>query len=190
MTSHEKYPVTTRTDRYFLRVIGDPIPGAEPVPIKTASLHSVGAGAALERILSCPGRMQGGLLFGYRDAEDIRIGFASPAGVRPWHLSADPTDMDAGYVLGWMDCLRDAYSITPGADPIDWIGNWIAYPDGRLHTPEEDHHWFQVGRQKGLFDEEHLMLVVGWQNGQLGWNAYIYDSALDAPVPLEITKTP
>lgn len=187
MTGDHKYPPTSRTDRFFLRIVGEPLPGAKDTAIEEVGLYRQGAASALERLLSCTGKMQGGLLFGYRHDTALNIGFAAPAGVRPWHQSDDPTDMDAGYVLGWMDCLRDAYSTTPGAPAIDWIGNWIAYPDSRLRTAEEDLQWIRAARQKGLIDQDHLCLFVGWRGAQLAWSAYLYDPEAETPVPVEVT---
>lgn len=183
-----EYPHLLRAEQRFLGLIGDrpPRTDAAAAPVETIEIFRPGAGAALKRLLSCTGRMQGGLLFGTRDEGTLVAGFAAPAGVRPWLRSDDPLQMDAAYVLGWTDCLRDAYSITPGEKPMEWIGNWIAYPDSRLHSPNEDLPWITAGATRGLCDEDHPLLFVGWQESTLGMAAYLFDYASRSPVPVDV----
>lgn len=182
------YPYLLRAERRFLCLVGDlpPRTDAEAAPIESIEIYRRGAGAALKRMLSCTGRMQGGLLYGTRDEGALVVGFATPAGVRPWLQGENPLEIDASYALGWTDCLRDAYSITPGDQPVEWIGNWIAYPDSRLHSPHEDLPWITAGATQGLCDEEHPLLFVGWEESTLGMAAYLFDHAARSPVAVDV----
>lgn len=126
----------------------------------------------LRRQLAVPGRLRGGLLFGERHGEILHIVLASPLGYPWWYT--DPRQAflhpDERYLLGWSDCVEEVYG-----GRVDWVGNWLAYPNNTLGDIREDIRWIDLGAQHGLVDDRHLLLVVGWVEGALTVRAYGYD---------------
>ena len=55
------------------------------------------------------------------------------------------------------------------------MGNWLAYPDSRLGRVEDDLVWLRRGFEGGLFDGDHVLVVVGWGEGTLDLRAYSAD---------------
>ncbi|THF68071.1 hypothetical protein E7T06_18250 [Deinococcus sp. Arct2-2] len=134
-----------------------------------------GARHQLRQQLCAPGRMRGGLLFGsMKEGEGVlEILLASPPGFPWWYADAEKSvlTVDERYVLGWSDCVAAVHS-----GQVDWRGNWIAYPDSLLPDVRDDLTWLHLGASQGLFDDFHVLVVVGWEHGRLAGRAYSIDA--------------
>lgn len=60
------------------------------------------------------------------------------------------------------------------APELDWAGQWIAAPHGRLPNLEVGLAWLTLGAQRGQFDDWHPLLMLGMEEGQLATRAYIW----------------
>ncbi|WP_180970255.1 hypothetical protein [Deinococcus planocerae] len=129
----------------------------------------------LRRQLSSPARVRGGLLFGYHDDERLHVLLASSAGVPGWYeegRSRRVLEVDARFTLGWSEAL---FEVLGGR--VDWVGNWLAHPDGQLRSEERDLRWFTRGVRLGLFDDRNILLVVGWEDSRFHSRAYFQGDA-------------
>lgn len=161
--------------RAHRRFLGLTAHGESPRPEELVSIGQVEitplARASLEAQLGAPGRYRGGALLGYRENGAIVVLHATSSGYTCWHEQEHgPLDLDERYLLGWLDGLRDK------ADPpssVDWVGNWLSYPDSHLGDRlENDVEWINQASQTRLIDAEHCLLIVGWEDGALGTRAY------------------
>ncbi|GAA5534061.1 hypothetical protein [Deinococcus aluminii] len=96
---------------------------------------------------------------------------AATNGYTCWHgPEHGPLDMDERYLLGYLDCLREQED-TPF--PIDWVGNWLCYPNSQLANQlDEDLTWITRASQTRLIDDEHCLLIVGGAERGLAAHAY------------------
>ncbi|WP_245556617.1 hypothetical protein [Deinococcus aquatilis] len=113
------------------------------------------------------GRWQGGTLFGEVVAGHFTVQLVTPLG--PPSGVAHPLFPHLPYLLGWSDCVAQGYG-----EAMDWYGNWLAAPDGRLPDERADLSWLALGASQGLFDEQHALLVLGMHEGQLLGRAYCW----------------
>jgi hypothetical protein len=131
-----------------------------------------GARCQLRQQLCAPGRLRGGLLFGSLRAGILDVLLASPMGLPWWYTDVDDAvlTVDERYAFGWSDCVAAVHG-----EQVDWQGNWIAYPDSSLPDVREDLTWLHLGASLGLFDDYHVLVVVGWEHGRLAGRAYSID---------------
>lgn len=136
---------------------------AQAQPIEHVAF-SFQARAFLIEQLYASGTYRGGPLFGFQSAGDLSVQIAAPAGYPCGdpELRQQPLALDERYVLGWSDCLEAVY---PGK--LDWIGHWLMFPDRQLAALEQDVTWLRQGLETDLFNEEHVLLTVGWEQGRL-----------------------
>lgn len=148
-----------------------PISDEDAVPLECVSF-SREARHYLQCQLYAPGRLRGGLMFGSKRGDTLDVRFVSPMGYPWWYADSTsaPLDLDERYVLGWSDCLE----VLHGGE-IDWVGNWLARPNSLLGDVAEDLIWLGLGAEKGLFDDRHVLVVVGWGEGALTGRAYAHD---------------
>jgi hypothetical protein len=148
-----------------------PILDEDLVPLERVTLVSA-ARHSLRRQLYVPGRLRGGLLFGRCRDGTMEVMLATPMGY-PWWYS-NPSDAllahDERYVLGWSDCIETIHGGT-----VDWVGNWLAYPDSTLGAVCQDLTWLHLGVEHGLIDDRHILLMIGWNDGALAARAHSYD---------------
>lgn len=148
-----------------------PVSDEELVPVKRITVVRA-ARHSLRRQLDVPGRLRGGLLFGACRDGSLEVMLATPMGY-PWWYS-DPSDallgLDERYVLGWSDCVETLHG-----GKVDWVGNWLAYPDSSLGDVRQDLTWLYLGAEHGLIDGRHVLLMIGWDDGALAARAYTYD---------------
>lgn len=158
--------------RYFGELPDDrSISDEDLVPLDGVSLGKH-ARHSLRRQLYVPGRLRGGLLFGMYKDGILEVTLATPMGY-PWWYSS-PNDallgLDERYVLGWSDCIETIHG-----GKVDWVGNWLAYPDSSLGDVRQDLTWLYLGAEHGLIDDRHVLLMIGWDDGALAARAYTYD---------------
>ena len=115
--------------------------------------------------LDVRGDWQGGTLFGEVDGGVLSVRLVTPLGPPAW--SQQPLAPHLPYLLGWSDGLYALHGET-----IDWHGNWIAAPDGQLPDERADLTWLTTGAQLGLFDDLHILVIVGLRDGYLAGRAY------------------
>lgn len=162
-----------RAERYFLRwpAPTTPVPDYEATAI-TSCLISHEAKQDFARLLTRRGQWQGGPIFGLRDHGVLHVLYARPGGYWPMLRDGDPYDMDMGYMLGLSDSQSPAQ--------VDWQGHWLAAPDSMM--PSDVQGWADEGRQRGIIDDEHPLVVVGhdrdgltywgliWRIGEQAWD--------------------
>lgn len=126
----------------------------------------------LQRQLSLPGRLRGGLLFGRVVGTEVEVQLVSSLGSR-WWLTPElgPLHLEAEYVLGWSDALEAEHG-----GQMDWVGHWIAQPDNRLPDLQADLNWLDQAARAGLVDSLHPLMVAGWEDGSLHTRAYAHDN--------------
>lgn len=132
---------------------------------KTASSH-------LRRHLEVAGRFRGGLLFGKRISDVLRVQLVSTYGYPWWFddFQEALTLPDTHYLLGWADCVNEVYG-----GQTDWVGNWMAYPENVLGDVRQDLKWVDIGIQLGLVDVRQILLVVGMAEAGISSRAYGYE---------------
>lgn len=130
---------------------------------------------ALSRQLEVHGRWQGGILFGTVSAGVLSVRVAGPLGPPTWHHPLKP---QLPYLLGWTDSLYAQFGPS-----VDWYGNWVAAPDGRLPDERADLTWLHEGARLGLFDARHTLVVLGLSDLTLTGRAYTWDE--EEPVLLQ-----
>lgn len=125
----------------------------------------------LRRHLYASGAYRGGPLFGFRSGGDLAVQFIAPSGYTCGDpdLQRQPLRLDERYVLGWSDCLCAQFD-----GKLDWVGNWLMYPDSQLASVESDVAWLREGLETDLFNEAHVLLCVGWEGGVMNARAYGY----------------
>ncbi len=135
----------------------------------------------LQRQLGLPGRVRGGLLFGHHFEDTLHVLTASTAGL-PWWYGKDEEraalSIDERFTLAWSEAVGEVWQ-----GYADWCGNWLIQPDEQLGGVERDARWFRRGVRKGVFDDRHPLLVVGYEDGQLQARAYLLGT-LEEPVVL------
>lgn len=139
----------------------------EGAPIDTVVVE-LAANAELAARLSVLGRWHGGSLFGMLEDTTLRVLHAAALGPPGW--PGQPLTPSLPYLLGLSEAAGSL--ISPA---VDWRGQWLAAPDGRLPERGEDLVWLTLGARRGLFDAHHALLVLGVQEGYLDGRAYIWD---------------
>lgn len=170
----------SRAQARFLGLPGArrPRSDAEAQPIEQVTL-SFQAKDSLTEGLYASGAYRGGPLFGFRSEGDLSIQFAAPAGYVGDDpvLRQQPLVLHGPFVLGWSGALEAAY---PGK--LSWVGNWLMYPDSQLAPLERDLEWLHEGLDTDLFNEEHVLLTVGWDLGVLSARALGYNRQTRQPL--------
>lgn len=154
-------------------------PFQEEQPLPTQTLHvSSAAHRALMQHLEARGRWQGGALFGSHVESSLQVTHVTRLG--PPGDQQHPLTPCLPYLIGASDLLAAS---APG---VDWLGQWLAAPDGRLPSLQVDLRWLALGAQGGQFDEWHPLLVIGLHEGRLLGRAYTWDEgepvAIDCPL--------
>ncbi len=121
--------------------------------------------ATLTRQIRVLGRWQGGALFGEFVAGSLTVQLTAPLAPPGWKTTLLMPHLP--YLLGWSDCIE-----TQASQPVDWYGNWVSAPDGRLPDHRADLTWLARGGRQGLFDEQHGLVVLGLEEGMLQGRAY------------------
>ena len=124
-----------------------------------------------KRQLHLPSRARGGLLFGHHHEDALRVLLAGSCGLPVWARGDEERavlDVDARFALGWSEAVSELLQ-----GHADWCGNWLVHPDEQLAGHGRDHHWFRLGLRRGLVDDRHILLIVGYQYGQLNARAYV-----------------
>jgi len=159
-----------RAQQRVLGLVGTPSPSdAEVLPVAHWTL-SPDALQAFRAWLLVPGHLQGGPLFGIRQEETLDIRFVARNGYPLQPSACDPLSFDGSYLLGLNDALT-----TQSEGSCDWVGQWLMYPDRQLPDLMTDLAWVGRAQEIGLVDDLHIMVMVGWVEGQLTTRAYAYD---------------
>lgn len=170
----------SRAEGRFLGLPGArrPRSDAEAQPIEQV-LVSFQARAFLTEGLYASGAYRGGALFGFHSEGDLSVQFATPAGYACGDLGLrqQPLVLDERFILGWSGALEATY---PGK--MSWVGNWLMYPDSQLAPLERDLEWLHEGLGTDLFNEDHVLLTVGWDLGVLSARALGYHRQTRQPL--------
>ena len=137
------------------------------LPVQSVLLDSE-ARRTLTRRLGVVGSWQGGSLFGRHDGGALQVSLAFGLGIPGW--AGHPLWPSLAFLVG----ATEATEATMGPD-IDWVGQWIAAPDGRLPDLGDDLIWLTLGAKRGLFTERCPLVVIGLHDGYLHGRAYIWD---------------
>jgi len=132
--------------------------------------------------LASPSRVRGGLLFGFVERDVLKVMFASTAGASVWYKPGARTviDIDPRFALGWSEAVQTIHGTR-----FDWVGNWVSHADGQLRSQDRDLRRFKGAFRSGIADDEYLLLVVGYANGELKCRMYTDKDKRppDAPKP-------
>ena len=150
----------------------------------TEVVLSPAAWTQLDAPLHAPGRLSGGLLYGFRLNGVLYVQLVAPGGYAWWWEDQNPLNLDPRYTLGWSDGLRAVYG-----DALGWVGQWLMYPDRQLGAVALDHAWMSQGMSTRLTDQEHPLLIVGYKDGLIDVRAYRLADVGPDPVPLIWTST-
>lgn len=115
--------------------------------------------------LRVPSAFRGGLLFGQVVNGTLTVEWAAPGAYPMWQGS--PLAVDDRYALGWADALA---AVSP---EVDWVGQWIVYPDAMQHAALEDWAWLEAARHAGVFYDQQVAVFAGWSGGRLALNGYV-----------------
>ena len=154
-----------RAHRRFLRLVGPRRPRSddEAQPPREVDVTPA-ARAFFRQVLDVGGQYQGGALFGHLNGGVLTVEYAAPNGYACWQREQQsPLDLDARYLLGLTDAYRSSRET-----PIDWVGNWLSFPDGGLPSYRESLNWLDEAVAVRLVDSEHCLLMVGWAESRLG----------------------
>lgn len=129
--------------------------------------------------LDTRGRWHGGALFGTTQDGTLTVLLTIPSA--PPGTAGHPLSISLPYLVGASQGIDRALG-----GEIDWAGQWIAAPDGRLPDRRVDLLWAAQGASRGLVDDRHPLLVVGVLEGYLVGRAYVFDegSVVEVSCPL------
>lgn len=136
------------------------------VPLRTLVCHHEDR-ALLRRHLATAGQCRGGLLLGTRAGETLFLTHVLSAGYAWWLPEGDPFAVDARYVLGAVDALRN-----DSETHLDWIGNWVMYADGRVGSEEADRALWEEAYRRALVSEDAVLMVLGLNERRLEVRGY------------------
>lgn len=174
----------SRAHKRFLGLTGEEMPRQEEELVSVGRVEvTPPAVTFLQEQLQATGRHRGGALLGYRWKGVIVVLHATSSGYSGWYEQDDnPLHLDGRYLLGWVDGLRKHLE---ASTPVDWVGNWISYPDSLLGTRlEEDLEWINEASRTRLVDDEHCLLIVGLEDGELASRAYTVRLPEGSPITL------
>ncbi|GAA4001345.1 hypothetical protein GCM10022631_09930 [Deinococcus rubellus] len=161
-----------RAQQRYLGLVGESSPSdPEVLPVSQVTF-SADALRAFRPWLAVPGHWQGGTLFGTHQGDTLHIRFIARNGYPVHPSTSDPLDVDENYLLGWSD------SLTAQSHHIEWVGQWLMSPDRRLSDLSTDLAWIERAQATGLVDDLHVLVMVGWVDGQLTLRPYSYDHNL------------
>lgn len=157
-----------RATRWFLG-LPELMPEAEEQTFLVTSVkfESLAQQQLLHR-MDARGRWSGGALFGSLHGGTLTVALISMLG--PPEPHSHPLTPSLPFLIGASQHLG-----TLIGSGVDWAGQWIAAPTGRLPERRADLQWLKLGARRGLFDERHPLVVVGLQEGYLAGRAYIWD---------------
>lgn len=171
-----------RAHQRFLRLTGQRRPRSDaevtpPAEVKVADQARAFFGQALE----AGGSHQGGALFGRLYNGVITVEYAVPGGYACWPFPGQdsPLMLDERYLLGLTDAFRAS-----STDSIDWVGNWLTFPNSELPAQSEAFTWFDQAALVKLVDAEHCLLMVGWAESRLAAHACVTGEHLNQIVLL------
>ncbi|GHF66008.1 hypothetical protein HNQ07_004778 [Deinococcus metalli] len=148
------------------------------LPIQTVKIQGR-AQTHLLQALDIRGRWHGGALFGSHLSGTLEVPLIT-ASAPPGTVS-HPLTLSLPYLIGASQIVTTFLSAG-----VDWVGQWIAAPDGRLPDRRADLLWVNFGARRGLIDDRHPLAVIGLREGSLVGRAYIWDEGepieVDCPV--------
>ncbi|GHF58570.1 hypothetical protein HNQ07_004061 [Deinococcus metalli] len=113
------------------------------------------------------GRWTGGALFGIRQTTTLVVTLA--ACQAPPSATTDPLTPSLPFLMGVTQGVSTVLS-----EDVDWAGQWLTAPDGRLPDRQVELAWVTLGGHLGLIDEKYPLLVIGLQEGLLTGRAYLW----------------
>lgn len=158
-----------RAMQLFLGRPGPRQPWVEDYPYSLTTIEFQDkAKRQLVSYLAVQGAWQGGVLFGTVEKEHLTVSLVAPQGPpgtpRPLLMPS------LTYLVGWSEAVTAMHG-----DTTDWRGNWIAAPNSQLPDERYDLTWLARGAQQGLFDEQHVLAMVGLLDGRLTCRAYRWE---------------
>ena len=144
------------------------------LPIQRVQLDPHARKALTER-LSAVGSWQGGSLFGRYAGHTLQVPLAFGLAMPGWN--GHPLLPSLPFLIGVTEATEAVL------DPeVDWVGQWVAAPDGRLPDLRDDLRLLTLGARQGLFTNRCPLLIVGLQEGYLHGRAYIWDEGMPVSV--------
>lgn len=171
--------------RVHTRVFGFPLPSLAqdefPVPERVRVDPRVRRFFLAQ--LTLPGTYRSGPLFGPAHLEGGVQTFSAAAregypGLQP-HLGEVPFAPDWHYLLGLVDALSDH-----GRHDVDWSGTWLMAPNNRPGTWAEHEAWLIQAHELALIDEQHVLMLVGVDDGRVVHAPYLLQDAEFVLLPL------
>lgn len=129
--------------------------------------------------LSTSGTWRTGQLYGYVLHSRLIVTHAAIGGYPLWQ--PQPLTGTAPYQLGFLDGVRSC-----GYTESDWVGHWVTRPDNALPSLHNSTNWLRYGTPRGLFDTQHILLSVGFQDHRLTAECFhnVEDRVEQLPVSL------
>jgi len=161
----------SRAHKRFLRLTGQRCPRSDAENTPPAGIEVTDQPRGFFRqALEAGGSHRGGALFGRLYNGLITVKYAMPSGYICWPQPGQdsPLMLDRRYMLG----LTDAFQAS-SPEPIDWVGNWLIFPNSELPAQSEAVAWFDQAALTKLVDAEHCLLMVGWSESRLAAHACV-----------------
>ena len=130
----------------------------------------------ITRGLHTPGRWSGGALYGTHASGILHIRHVSPLHP-PTPDIRDPLTINLPYLVGVSQAVS---SLIDGS--VEWCGQWLSPPHHQL--PVEDQTLIHLAHcaQRGLVDEWHPLVMVGYIAEHLVGSAYTWKDGKARPI--------
>lgn len=79
--------------------------------------------------------------------------------------------MSADYMIGFSAALN-----MMALRNIDWVGQWVVLPGGNMADGAERRSLLKKAAALGLVDQHHVMVFIGWAEGKIMSDTYIWPS--------------
>lgn len=175
MPKHQRH---TRLHHYLLGPPDRPVPHQERGTLEEIHLLPP-AQSFLTSLLSDPTPQRAGLLFGQFSGSILKLHQAA-TGHRGLMIDpASPLHLDPRYAVGWAD---SAASLAPD---LEWVGLWLVHGHRTLPDRLGSEEYLFAAYEKGLVDDDSVLMIAGWQDGRL--SAEALQLAVEGIVRFEVT---
>lgn len=159
--------------RVHTRVFGFPLPNLlDDFPVPERVRLETRVRRYFLALLTLPGTYRSGLLFGpARPVDGVQVFSAAAREGYPGlqaRLGEAPFTPDWRYLLGLVDALSDH-----GRTDVDWTGTWLMAPNNRPGSWAEHEAWLIQAHELALIDEQHVLLIVGVDDGRVVYAPYL-----------------
>lgn len=130
--------------------------------------------------LATTGIPRGGPILGYRSGDQFTATHLLSAMTPGLSGVRDPLAVDASYLLGAIDALRQFTG-----QPTDWIGHWYMATDGLATDELTDQLVWRRARRLALVGPCNALLTIGHGEGQPVMHAYVAQEGEMSPLPVK-----